>query len=55
MNDYVILVTIEDKKHFLIECEKYKCDRIEIFKVITDEVPNFAELPDSKSKFIYLM
>ena len=27
--------TIEDEIHFLIECEKYKYDRIEKFKVIT--------------------
>ena len=33
--------------NILIECEEYKYDKIEIFKAITDEVQNFAEMSDS--------
>ena len=39
---------IEDEIHILIEYEKYKYDRIEIIKVITDEVPKFAEMVQNK-------
>ena len=35
--------------------EIYKHLRIEAFKIITHEVPNFSEIPDSRSKFLFLM
>ena len=46
---------IEDESHFLIDCDNYNYDRIEEFKKITSQFPNFAEITDSKNKFIFLM
>ena len=46
---------LEDEIHFLIECDNYKCERFEKFKTITEEVPNFEQITDSKTKFIFLM
>ena len=46
---------IEDEIHFLIDCDKYKDDRMDKFKIIINEVPCFEDMPDSKTKFIYLM
>jgi hypothetical protein len=46
---------LEDEIHFLIDCDKYKYERLEKFKTITEEVPNFELMPDSKAKFIFLM
>ena len=45
---------LEDEIHYLIECDKYKYERVEKFKTIT-EVPNFNQMPDSTMKFIFLM
>ena len=44
---------IEDEIHFLINCDKD--DRTDKFKIIINEVPCFEDMPDSKTKFIYLM
>ena len=46
---------LEDEIHFLIDCDRYKYDRIEMFKEIINEFPNFGDIIDSKSKFIFLM
>ena len=46
---------IEDGTHFLIDCDKYKDDRMDKFKIITNEVPCFEDMPDSETKLIYLM
>ena len=46
---------IEDEIHFLIDCDKYKDDRMDKFKIIINEVPSFEDMTDSKTKFIYLM
>ena len=46
---------LEDEIHFLIDCKKYKHLRIEAFKTINEEVPNFSEIADSRSKFLFLM
>ena len=46
---------IEDEIHFLIDCDKYKDDRMDKFKININEVPCFEDMSDSKTKFIYLM
>ena len=46
---------VEDEVHFLIDCDRYKYERIDMFKKITREFPNFEEIKDSNSKFIFLM
>ena len=46
---------IEDENHFLIKCDLYKNDRKEMFRLIIQEYPSFAEINDSKTKFIFLM
>ena len=46
---------IEDEIRFLIDCDKYKDDGMDKFKIIINEVPCFEDMPDSKTKFIYLM
>ena len=46
---------LDDEIHYLIECDKYKYERVEQFKTITEEVPNFELMPDSTTKFIFLM
>ena len=46
---------LENEIHFLIECDNYKCERFEKFKTITEEVPTFEPMTDSKAKFIFLM
>ena len=46
---------LEDEIHFLIECDNYKCERFEKFKAITEEIPTFEQMTDSKAKFIFLM
>ena len=46
---------LEGEIHFLMECDKYKYDRFEKFKTITAKVPNFIQMPDSKTKFIFLV
>ena len=46
---------IEDEVHFLIDCDRYKYERIDMFKNITREFPNFEEIKDSNSNFIFLM
>ena len=38
---------LEDEIHFLIECDKYKYERVEKFKTITVEVPNFNQISES--------
>ena len=46
---------LEDEIHFLIECNRYKYERYEMYDKIGKFVPNFKTIPDSKSKFIFLM
>ena len=46
---------VEDEVHFLIDCDRYRYERIDMFKKITKEFPNFEEIKDSNSKFIFLM
>ena len=46
---------LEDEIHFLIDCDRYKYDRIDMFKKITSEFPNFKDIKDSNSKFTFLM
>ena len=42
---------IEDEIHFLLDCDKYKDDRMDKFNIIINEVPCFEDMPDSKTKF----
>ena len=46
---------IEDETHFLIDCKLFDNDRREMFRSIVHEFPRFAEINDSKTKFIFLM
>ena len=46
---------LDDEIQFLIERNKYKNERFDKFKSITEEVPNVEIIPDSKTKFIFLM
>ena len=46
---------LEDEIHFLIDCERYKEERTEMYEKIEKFFPNFRRINDSKSKFIFLM
>ena len=46
---------IPRKERICDTCKKYKHLRIEAFKTINEEVPNFSEIADSRSKFLFLM
>ena len=46
---------VEDEIHFLIDCSKYNNERKIMYNKIEAFLPNFSEIPDSKSKFILLM
>ena len=46
---------IEDETHFLIDCELYKNDTKVMFRSVVQEYPGFAEIKESKTKFILLM
>ena len=46
---------LKDEIHFLIECDKWKYDRYENFKTITEEIPHFEQMSDSRTNFIFLM
>ena len=45
---------VENEIHFLIDCDRYKLERIEIFNSISNEFPGFKDIIDSKAKFILL-
>ena len=45
---------LEDEIHFLIVII-INSKRFEKFKTITEEVPNFEQMTDSKTKYIFLM
>ena len=38
--------TVEDEKHFLVQCEIIKYHRLKLFRNINDICPNFVELSD---------
>ena len=46
---------LDDEFHFLIECDKYKYERVDKFKSIAEEVAKFELMPDSKAEFTFLM
>ena len=46
---------VEDEIHFLIDYSKYNNERKIMYNKIEAFLPNFSEIPDSKSKFILLM
>ena len=41
--------------HFLIYCSRYKYERYQMYDKIENIFPNFRTIPDSRSKFIFLM
>ena len=46
---------VEDEIHFLIDCDKYKDDRKIMYQKIDRYFPNFSNINENKSKFIFLM
>ena len=51
----ILILLILDEIHFLIDCNRYKYERCQMYDKIEDIFPNFRSIPGSKSKFIFLM